>query len=56
MGAGDGRHCIIAECDHMEAMAAARLQMIATLDSFRGTLDELGQRLGVLGPVMMRVK
>ena len=49
--AGDGRYCIIAEWDDMEAMAAARPQMIATLDSFRDTLDELGGGLGVTDPV-----
>ena len=31
---GEGRFCIIGEWESMEAMAAARPQMIATLDSF----------------------
>jgi hypothetical protein len=33
IAAGEGRYCIIAEWDSMDAMAAARPQMIATLDS-----------------------
>lgn len=35
----------------MEALAAARPQMIATLDSFRHTLEDLGDGLGVTDPV-----
>ena len=49
--AGEGRYCIIAEWEDMDAMAAARPQMIATLDGFRDTLDELGGGLGVTDPV-----
>jgi hypothetical protein len=49
--AGEGRYCIIAEWESMEAMAAARPQMIATLDSFRQTLEDLGGGLGVTDPV-----
>ncbi len=49
--AGDGRYCIIAEWDDMDALAGARAQMIATLDSFRDTLDELGEGRGVTDPV-----
>jgi hypothetical protein len=48
---GDGRHCIIAEWESMEALAGARPQMIATLDSFRHTLEDLGGGLGVTDPV-----
>jgi quinol monooxygenase YgiN len=48
---GDGRYCIIAEWESMDAMAAARPQMIATLDSFRPTLEDLGGGLGVTDPV-----
>lgn len=47
IAAGDGRYCIIAEWDNLEALAAARPQMIATLNSFRHTLDDLGGGLGV---------
>jgi antibiotic biosynthesis monooxygenase (ABM) superfamily enzyme len=48
---GEGGYCIIAEWDDMESLAAAREQMIATLDSFRDTLEELGPGLGVTDPV-----
>jgi antibiotic biosynthesis monooxygenase (ABM) superfamily enzyme len=48
---GDGRYCIIGEFDDMDALAAARPQMIATLDSFRHTLEDQGNGLGVTDPV-----
>ena len=48
---GEGRYCIIGEWDDMESLAAARPQMIATLDSFRDTLEDLGGDLGVTDPV-----
>ena len=48
---GDGGYCIIAEWDDMAALAGARAEMIATLDSFRDTLDELGEGRGVTDPV-----
>jgi hypothetical protein len=48
---GEGRYCIIAEWDSMEALVAGRPQMIATLNSFRHTLDDLGGGLGVTDPV-----
>lgn len=48
---GDGRYCIVAEWDSMDALAAGRPQMIATLDSFRHTLEDLGSGLGVTDPV-----
>jgi hypothetical protein len=51
IGASEGGFCIIAEWESMEAMAAARPQMIATLDSFRHTLIDLGGGLGVTDPV-----
>ena len=35
----------------MDALANARTQMIATLDSFRDTLEDLGGGLGVTDPV-----
>jgi hypothetical protein len=35
----------------MDAMAAARPQMIAILDGFRDTLEELPDGLGVTDPV-----
>src|SRR4029453_2666228 len=36
---GEGSYCIIGEWDDMDAMAAARPHMIATLDTFRETLE-----------------
>ena len=48
---GEGGYCIIAEWEDAESLAAARPQMIATLDSFRDTLDELGPGRGVTDPV-----
>ena len=48
---GDSRFCIIAEWDSMEALAAARPEMIATLDSFRHLLADLGGGLGLTDPV-----
>ena len=44
----------------MEALAAARPNMIATLNSFRDTLKDLGGDLGVTdpvsGPVVLELK
>ncbi len=51
INAGEGRYCIIAEWESAEALAAARPQMIATLDSFRQTLMDLGNGLGVTDPI-----
>ena len=48
---GEQTYCIIAEWDDMDALAKARPNMIATLDSFRDTLDDLGGGLGVTDPV-----
>lgn len=48
---GDGGYCIIAEWDDMASIAAARPVMIATLDSFRDTLEDLGGERGVTDPV-----
>lgn len=48
---GDRNYCIIAEWTDMDALAAARPHMIATLDSFRDTLEDLGNGLGVTDPV-----
>ena len=58
--AGERSYCVIAEWDSMDALAAARPQMIATLDSFRDTLEDLGDGLGVTdpvsGPVVLELK
>jgi quinol monooxygenase YgiN len=48
---GERSYCIIAEWSDMAALAAARSHMIATLDSFRDTLEDLGGGLGVTDPV-----
>ena len=48
---GDRTYCIIAEWADMDALANARPNMIATLDSFRDTLEDLGGALGVTDPV-----
>jgi hypothetical protein len=44
----------------MADLAAARPKMIATLDSFRDTLEDLGAGLGVTdpvsGPVVLELK
>src|SRR3954467_10596039 len=39
---GDQDYCIIGEWDDMDSLSAARPHMSATLDSFRDTLEELG--------------
>ncbi len=54
---GEERYCIVAEWESIEA---SRPQMLATLDSFRETLEDLGGGLGVTdpvaGPVVLSVK
>jgi quinol monooxygenase YgiN len=51
---GEGSYCIIGEWDDMDAMAAARPHMIATLDTFRECLD--GDTDPVSGPVVLELK
>jgi hypothetical protein len=48
---GDRGYCIIAEWIDMDALGQARPNMIATLNSFRDTLEDLGGGLGVTDPV-----
>jgi hypothetical protein len=48
---GERTYCIIAEWSDMDALVSARTQMIATLDSLRDTLEDLGGSLGVTDPV-----
>jgi hypothetical protein len=48
---GDRTYCIIAEWTDMESLAKARPNMIATLDTFRDMLEDLGGGLGVSDPV-----
>jgi heme-degrading monooxygenase HmoA len=47
---GDQTFCIIGEWDDMDSLAAARPQMISTLDGFRDMLEEQGES-GVTDPV-----
>jgi hypothetical protein len=57
---GERGYCIIAEWDDTDALVNAMANMIATLNSFRDTLEDLGGGLGVTdpvsGPVVMAVK
>ena len=48
---GEHTFCIIAEWDDMDALKSARANMVATLDAFRDTLEDLGGGLGVTDPV-----
>ncbi len=48
---GDRTYCVIAQWSDIESLARARPNMIATLDSFRDTLEDLGGGLGVTDPV-----
>jgi hypothetical protein len=56
----DRSYCIIAEWADMDSLTKARPSMIATLDSFRATLEDLGGGLGVTdpvaGPVVLELK
>ena len=47
---GDRSYCFIGEWSDMDALAAARPQMIAVLDGFRDTLEELPDGIGVTDP------
>lgn len=57
---GDRTYCIVAEWSDMDALTNARPHMVATLDSFRDTLEDLGGGLGVTdpvsGPVVLELK
>ena len=48
---GEHTFCAIAEWTDMDAIVNARDRMIATLDSIRDTLEDLGGGLGVTDPV-----
>ena len=48
---GERSYCLIGEWADAAAIKAARAQMIATPDSFRDTLDDLGGGLGVTDAV-----
>ena len=47
---GDGGYVLIGEWPDMAALAEARQPMIATLDTFRDTLEDLGSGLGITDP------
>ena len=48
---GDRSNCVIGEWENTASIAAARPNMVATLNSFRDTLEGLGAGLGVTDPV-----
>lgn len=48
---GDETYCLIVEWPDIEALAKARPKMVATLNSFRDTLEDLGGGLGVTDAV-----
>jgi len=48
---GDQTFCIIGEWASFQKMAEARPQMIGLLDTFRASLEDLGNGLGVTDPV-----
>ncbi len=54
---GDRTYCLIGEWADSNALSQARAKMIETLDSFRETLEELGDGRGVTdavsGPVVL---
>ena len=57
---GDQTYCIIGEWEDMDALAAARPAMIATLDTFRDMLDAQADGMSVTdpvsGPVVLELK
>lgn len=57
---GEHEYCIIGEWDDIDSLAAARPNMLATLDTFRDTLEDLGDGRGatdpVSGPVVLELK
>jgi len=48
---GERAYCLIGEWDDFASIVAARPDMLATLESFRDTLEDLGHGLGVTDPV-----
>src|SRR5687767_9337101 len=48
---GEHSYCLIAEWPDVDAMTEARPQMLATLNRFRHTLEDLGGDVGVTDPV-----
>lgn len=48
---GDRTYCLIGSWNSFDDIVAARPQMIALLDTFRDSLEDLGGGLGVTDPV-----
>jgi hypothetical protein len=48
---GERAYCFIGEWDKFDSIVSARPQMIATLDTMRDILEDLGRGLGVTDPV-----
>jgi hypothetical protein len=48
---GERSYCLVVEWSSMDAIVAARPQMIARLDVIRDMLEDLGGGLGVTDPV-----
>jgi hypothetical protein len=48
---GERLYCVIGEWNDFDSLAKARPKMIALLDTFRDTLEDLGGGLGVTDPV-----
>lgn len=48
---GDRSYCFVGKWADFDSIAAARPEMIALLDTFRHTLEDLGSGLGVTDPV-----
>jgi hypothetical protein len=48
---GERSYCVIGEWDKFDDIVAARPAMIGLLDTFRDTLEDLGDGLGVTDPV-----
>ena len=48
---GERAYCVIGEWESMQSLVDARTAMIAQLDRFRTTLEDLGNGLGVTDPV-----
>jgi quinol monooxygenase YgiN len=48
---GERTFCFVGEWDSMSSLASGREQMISILDTFRDTLEDLGEGLGVTDPV-----
>jgi quinol monooxygenase YgiN len=55
---GEQSYCIIGEWDDMDSLAAARPHMLATLDTFRHVLEDVGGEPTdpVSGPVLLELK